>query len=193
MAIKIQQLLVRTKPPAKEQRLMARSSPSKEDVDFDRDLEFELLTMLSEAEQALDRLKSAKVRSQPRLALKVLEEQINRMAVVAESLPIVSSADSLAASLEAAGEICPQAALVHVNENRASLDTVINLHHGWTGGTADREAAFREICHGLTIAVESFVEIFAVCFSSPQRADVWKETYEVYIRELASALEAVDF
>ena len=173
-------------------KLVDQASPAMETDDFDQELEYELLTLLSKSERALESLKSRRVAKRPVLAFELLEKEINRMAEFSES-PIVSFSDGLPNNLAHASEICPQASLVHVKENRASLKTVINLYHGWTGEPAEREETFRELCRGLVITLERFFALFAMHFSSPSRSEEWVATYKVFIGELIDAISSLKF
>ncbi len=193
MAVKLQHLLARSSASIKAESVAARPSPSKDGIGSARDLELELLALLSESEQELERLKSGKVARHPAAALEVLERLVNRMAEFSESLPSVSFSSTLAEILASSTEAFPRTSLVHVKDNRASLKTVILLYRDLAGGGAERQATFREIGRGLAFVAESFLALFEICYSSTERAERWRETYEVFLRELSGALDLVEF
>jgi len=171
----------------------AERSLSKVEEEFDRSFEASLFTLVAQIEQLAAALDAPKIRRRPVRALTVVEAILNRLAEFAESIPGSDpAASSLVKALAREANHYPQVRLLYVKNNRVSAQTAANLYSGWADDSADRSHMFRQVCRGAVAVAEDYCSLFASYLRSRTRRELWHETYNVFVLDLARTLEALD-
>ena len=83
--------------------------------------------------------------------------------------------------------------LLHVDQNRISPQTVINLYSGWTGDRNEKNHVFHQIALGIVDILESYFSLITEKFNTPHVANDWKDTFTVCLKELTESVESVSF
>jgi Domain of unknown function (DUF4388) len=163
-------------------------------VDNDAALESELMLLLSQLEQSMTRLGEDKVRKRPRAAIDTLCGMVNHLIACAEQrLDVGEGKLALQPLLAQAARHHPMARLLTVHQNRLSAQTVANLYSAWSDDPAERREMFREICRSIERVTESYLDLFARQGRSPATAEAWRESYGVFLRDLALAIDRIRF
>lgn len=156
-------------------------------------LEANLLHLLSGIAQKIDELNEIKDR-QPAAALQIMADIVNSVAECFEGLLSVAPGEGfLAESVEKAAKCFPNVKLIHVDKNRVSAQTVINLYRGWTGDRNERNQLFTQIALGIVDVMESYFSLAAEKFNTRHMANDWKDTYTVCLNELIESVKGVSF
>jgi hypothetical protein len=164
------------------------------DRESDAALESQLMSLLSQLEQAMAHLGEARVKKRPQLALEQLGEMVNRLVAFAEeSSGAREKALALEPVLHRAGRKVPLARLLTARLNRLSVETPLNLYRTWSEGPAERRKAFREIGRALAAVLLSYFDLLARQFRSAGTAEAWRESYGVFLRDLALAIDRIPF
>ena len=156
-------------------------------------LEADLLFLLSELSLLVDEITEIKDKL-PVHSLKILSEAVNRVAEFCEKSLHVSLEEGFLpdALLNASGSFA-HLKLLHVDHNRISAQTAINLYGGWTGDANGKNQAFQQISLGMVRVLESYFSFIEGIFSTPYLAQEWKETFEIYIQELTESVKSITF
>jgi hypothetical protein len=164
------------------------------DREGDDALESQLMLLLSQLEQAMARLSLGKLKKRPQLALDHLCEMVNQLVAFAEERTGAhEGAVALEAILHRAGRKLTLARLLSARGNRLSVETPANLYRTWSRDPADRRKTFREIGRAMALLVQSYFDLLARQFRSPATADAWRESYGVFLRDLALAIDRIPF
>jgi hypothetical protein len=157
------------------------------------ELETELLQLLSELAQFVDELKEIKDK-QPVQTLQILSETINTVAGFTENSVHLQLEDGFLSSalIDASGSFA-HLKLLHVDRNRISAQTAINLYRGWTGARNDKNQAFQQISLGMVRILESYLSFIAGIFHTPYLALEWKDAFEIFINETAESVKSITF
>jgi hypothetical protein len=157
------------------------------------ELETELLQLLSELAQFVDELKEIKIK-QPVQALQILSDMVNRVAEFAEkSVHIGLEEGFMSGELIEASRSFAHLKLLHVDCNRISAQTAINLYGGWTGARNDKNQAFQQISLGMVRVLESYLNFIAGLFHTPYLVLEWKDALEIYINEVTESVKSITF
>ncbi|MFI5321954.1 MAG: hypothetical protein ACHQ6U_00150 [Thermodesulfobacteriota bacterium] len=159
------------------------------------EIEFEtkLLLLLSELAQSVEELKEKKDK-QPVEALQILSDTVNRVAGFAEKSGGAGLEEGfLSGALMDASESFAHLKLLHVDRNRISAQTAINLYRGWTGARNDKNQAFQQISLGMVRVLESYLNSIAGFFHTPYMVLEWKDTVEIYINEVTESVKSITF
>jgi hypothetical protein len=160
----------------------------------DADFEGQLALFLSELEQQMVRLGERRIARRPPLVLEVLAAMVNRVVEFAEiHTSAGAEALSLDANLRAAGQRFPMARLLTAKDNRLAVDTAENLYRMWAQDSGERRVTFRELGRGMAEVTRVYLELLASQFHSRTIAEQWRESYAVFLRDLARAIDRVRF
>lgn len=160
----------------------------------DAGYEGQLALLLSELEQQMARLGERRVMRKPPLVLEVLASMINRLVEFAE-IHTAAGAEALAldANLRRAGQRFPMARLLTAQDNRLAVDTAESLYRRWVQDSGERRTTFRELGRGMAEVMRVYLELLAGQFHSRTIAEQWRESYAVFLRDLARAIDRVRF
>jgi len=154
-------------------------------------LETGLLELLSELALSIEELREIKERD-PVQTLRILSDSVNKVALFADqSLGGALPEDFLRNALLDASGSFSHLKLLHVDRNRLSAQTAINLYAGWAGDAAGKNQAFRQISLGIVRVLESYLNFIAGFFGTPHLAEEWNETLRIYISELKELVSSV--
>jgi hypothetical protein len=160
----------------------------------DAGFEGQLALFLSELEQQMVRLSERRIARRPPLVLEVLAAMVNRVVEFAEIHTTAGAAAlSLDANLRAAGTRFPMARLLTAQDNRLAVDTAESLYRLWAQNSGERRATFRELGRGMAEVTRVYLELLAGQFHSRTIAEQWRESYAVFLRDLARAIDRVRF
>ena len=156
-------------------------------------LETDLLFLLSELSVLVDEITETKDK-QPVQSLKILSEAVNRVAEFCAQSEHVSLEEGFLpdALLIASGSFA-HLKLLHVDHSRISAQTAINLYGGWTGDANGKNQAFQQISLGMVRVLELYFSSIEGSFNAPYPAQLWKETFEIYIKELTESVMSITF
>lgn len=157
------------------------------------ELETGLLLLLSELALLVDELKEIKDK-QPVQALQILTDTVNKAAEFSEkSLNDGLEEGFMTGALNDASGSFSHLKLLHVDHNRISAQTAINLYGGWTGARNDKNQAFQQISLGMVRVLESYLNLITGTFDTPYLVQEWKDTSDIYINELTESVKSVTF
>ncbi|HML95267.1 MAG TPA: hypothetical protein PKC29_07535 [Thermodesulfobacteriota bacterium] len=126
--------------------------------------------------------------------LRSLSEVVNRTAEFALAAGIAESGSTiLAEALSKSSPAVPEAGLLHVDNGRLSVQTVINLYNGWTGPESEKGLVFGRIALCLVGMLEHTFGLIITAFSSAKIADEWSDAFTVCTGELSYAVKNVKF
>lgn len=170
-------------------------------AESDDDLEGELMLLLSQLEQGMARLSSDKTRKRPLAALEGLADMLNQAVAFAESSAhgkaaaglALSTAFSASSVLKGAIARHPMARLLTGQSNRLSVANAASFYRTWAADAAERGRVFRDIARALGLALETFLELCGRRLRSPAAATEWRESYGVFLRDLAVAIDRIPF
>ena len=162
--------------------------------DNDSAIESGLVLLLSEiAHHAEDINESGN--KNPVEVLRSLSEVINRTAefivtagIAKSETPVLTEAVSSKSS-----PTVPEAVLLHIDNGRLSVQTVINLYNGWTGPESEKSLVFGRIALSLVGMLEHTFSLISSAFSSAQIAEEWSDAFTVCTGELSYAVKNVKF
>ena len=155
-------------------------------------LEETLLTLLSANERVIFKLSDKKINKNPVVSFNYLSDLVNDVILFAnKSLNIDSSV--LQELLVNESRQNPNVKLIHLNNNRLSFETMINLFNGWASHPSDRQPIFDEICLSVLDIIKYYFALFESSFRSDLMKKQWSETNKVHIDELASSLKHIKF
>lgn len=165
-----------------------------DDDQADSGYEARLALFLSELEQEMARLGERRVARRPPLALEVLAGMVDRLIEFAE-VHTSAGADALSldARLRALGQRYPMARLLNSKDNRLEIETAEGLYRNWSRDSNERRATFRELGRGTAELMRVYLELLAGQFHSRTIAEQWRESYAVFLRDLARAIDHVRF
>lgn len=153
-----------------------------------------LMLLLSRLEQAMTHLGERKVLRRPLLAIESLCEMVNQLVAFSEESSGASEKQLLLDPvLTKAGRKHPMARLLTTHMNRLSAKTASDLYRTWSSDPTERRAMFREICRGMVFVIEYYLELLAKQAHSPAMAEEWRESYDVFLRDLERAVDRVRF
>ncbi len=173
------------------ERNMADDS-SKVALQQDTALEEQLMMLLSNNQMFTVKLSESKVLQDPQEGLKLLCDLVNQVVAFAEKKLRVNSSH-LQKLLVAESANYPSVKLMHVNKNRLSPDTVINLFKGWASHPSDRQPIFDEIRDSLINIIKSYFSLFESSFRSDLIKKQWQEIYMIHIDELKDVISKIKF
>lgn len=160
----------------------------------DARLEGQLMHLLSRLEQGMAHWSAEKNRKKPLQALEQLCEMSRQVLELAER---ETSHGSVGATLEpalaAAIRKHPMARLLAIQGDRISIANALSLYRTWSEDTAERERVFRDIARGLAGILETHLELLARSFHSAGSGAEWRESYSVFTRDLAIAIDRIPF
>lgn len=155
-------------------------------------LEETLLSLLLSNERIIFKLSDKKINKNPVVSFKYLSDLVNDVISFAnKSLNIDTSA--LQELLRNESRQNPNVKLIHLNNNKLSFDTMINLFNGWTSHPSDRQPIFEDICLSVLNIIKYYFQLFESSFRSDLMKKQWSETNKVHIDELASSLKQIKF
>lgn len=158
----------------------------------DAGFEGQLALFLSELEQEMVRLGERRIARRPPLVLEVLAAMVNRVVEFAEVHTTADAAAlSLDANLRAAGQRFPMARLLTAKDNRLAVDTAESLYRRWAQNSGERRSTYRELGRGMAEVMRVYLELLAGQFHSRTIAEQWRESYAVFLRDLARAIDRV--
>jgi hypothetical protein len=165
-----------------------------DDDQADSGYEARLALFLSELEQEMTRLGERRVARRPPLALEVLAGMVDRLIEFAE-VHTSAGADALSldARLRVLGQRYPMARLLNAKDNRLEIETAEGLYRNWSRDSNERRATFRELGRGTAELMRVYLELLAGQFHSRTIAEQWRESYAVFLRDLARAIDHVRF
>lgn len=159
----------------------------------DRVLEADLMLLLSRIAHRIDELNEIKDK-QPAATLQIMTDIVNGVAEYFEGLPGVDVEEGfLTGAVDKAAASFSNVKLVHVDQNRISPQTAINLYRGWTGNRNERNRVFTQIALGIVDILESYFFLVTEKFNTPDMTRDWKDAYTVCLKELSEAVESVSF
>ncbi|MEQ9618220.1 MAG: hypothetical protein RIG61_03490 [Deltaproteobacteria bacterium] len=159
----------------------------------DRIIENNLILLLSETAQSMDEIDGASD-NRPVGVLKALSDIVNRMAEFSEGVLKADPEEGfLAEELERAAGSYTNINLLHVENNRISPQTAVNLYKGWTGDGKERNSMFRQISLGIVHIIESYFELISDSFDTTYIADEWKDAFRVCSGELRELVNRIPF
>ncbi len=165
-----------------------------DDDQADVGYEARLAGFLSELEQEMARLGERRVARRPPVALEVLAAMVDRLIEFAEvHTGAGAGALSLDAHLRALGQRYPMARLLTAKDNRLGIETALGLYRTWSRDSNERRATFRELGRGMAEVMRVYLELLAGQFHSRTIAAQWRESYAVFLRDLARAIDHVRF
>ncbi|NIP38664.1 MAG: hypothetical protein GWO07_07850 [Candidatus Dadabacteria bacterium] len=165
---------------------------SKVALQQDTALEEQLMMLLSNNQMFTVKLSESKVLQDPQEGLKLLCDLVNQVVAFAEKKLRVNSSH-LQKLLVAESANYPSVKLMHVNKNRLSPDTVINLFKGWASHPSDRQPIFDEIRDSLINIIKSYFSLFESSFRSDLIKKQWQEIYMIHIDELKDVISKIKF
>ena len=159
----------------------------------DKILETNLVLLLSQAAQSMDEINEIDDKRIVEV-LKILSGTVNSLADFSER---VLNADTkggfLSGALESAEEKYRNVNLLHVENNRISPQTAVNLYNGWTGDGRERNSIFRQISLGLVDIIESYFELISNSFNTTYIADEWGDAFKICSGELRDLVNRIPF
>lgn len=177
------------RPPAAAPERTGRS-----DRESDAALERDLMLLLSQLEQSMIRLGEERISRRPRAAIETLCGMVNHLIAVAEErLDGGERQLALQPLLVRAARKFPMARLLTAHHNRLSAQTVANLYTAWSDDPAERAKMFREICRSIEVVTASYLDQFARQCRAPATAEMWRESYGVFLRDLSQAIDRIRF
>lgn len=160
----------------------------------DAHLEGQLMHLLSRLEQGMAHWQEDKHRKRPLQALEQLCEMTHQVVDVAErEAPTGVAASSLEPALIAAIRKYPMARLLTLQGSRLSVANALNLYRTWAEDVGERQRVFREIARGISSILETYFELLTQSFHSPGSSAEWRESYGVFRRDLALAIDRLPF
>ncbi len=163
------------------------------EIRHDSTLETNLVLLLSEVAQKMDELNETKDK-QPVETLKILSDIVNMVGEFSEGVLKAAPEDGfLSEAVNKASESFSNVKLLHVDQNRISPQTVINLYIGWTGDRNEKNHVFHQIALGIVDILESYFSLITEKFNTPHVANDWKDTFTVCLKELTESVESVSF
>lgn len=163
------------------------------EIRHDSVLEANLLLLLSRIAQKMDELNEIKDK-QPSATLQIMSDIVNSVAECFEGLLSVYPGEGfLTEAVDKAAASFSNVKLVHVDQNRISPQTAINLYSGWTGDRNERNQVFMQIALGIVDILESYFSLVTEKFNTPRMARDWKDTYSVCLNELSESVRSVSF
>lgn len=161
--------------------------------DNDSAIESGLVLLLSEiAHHAEDINESGN--KNPVEVLRSLSEVVNRTAEFVVEAGIAESENPiLAEAVSKSSPAVPEAGLLHIDNGRLSVQTVINLYNGWTGPESEKSLVFGRIALSLVGMLEHIFGLITSAFSSAQIAEEWSDAFTVCSGELSYAVKNVKF
>lgn len=165
-----------------------------DDDQADAGYEARLALFLSELEQEMARLGERRVARRPALALEILAAMVDRLVEFAE-VHTGAGADALSLDvrLRALGQRYPMVRLLTAKDNRLEIETAEGLYRNWSRDSNERRATFRELGRGMAELARVYLELLAGQFHSRTIAEQWRESYAVFLRDLARAIDHVRF
>ncbi|MEW6736841.1 MAG: DUF4388 domain-containing protein [Acidobacteriota bacterium] len=164
------------------------------DIERDTTLRNDLILLIAKLEQYIPRFAEKKIYKRPSLALELMEEIVNQVVEISE---MTARGDLDMSSLKGAlikiYEKYPQARVLHIENNRISVQTAVSLHNSWASDPVERKYMFRQISHAL---IEILNYYFSFLASRLQLANVREEIEEiddVFIADLKRALDVINF
>jgi hypothetical protein len=85
------------------------------------------------------------------------------------------------------------ARLLTAKDNRLGIETAEGLYRTWSRDSNERRATFRELGRGMAEVMRVYLELLAGQFHSRTIAEQWRESYAVFLRDLARAIDHVRF
>ena len=171
-----------------------RGGSAPPDRSADWALEEKLLDLLAGCEGSLQDLRGSDARRQPVMALAILQGLLDRLVAAAPRVlgegPAAAEPFWQAHATEPATPLEPP---VEWREGRVSLSAAIRLYRRWPTARAQRGSAFHNLCQKLVTALERYLALPAARFGSAEVAASWQGTYRLFLEELATCLEAVEF
>lgn len=156
-------------------------------------LETNLVLLLSEITMHAEEITEIKDK-EPANVLKILSDIINRVSEFSTGANVPGAGEGLLnLALAEASKNGSQVGLLHVDGDRLSAQTAMNLYKGWTGSPSDRDRMFRQIAQGMSGVLEFYFRSIHAAFVSPVVAGEWKEAFDICTKELTASLNSVKF
>ncbi len=161
----------------------------------DEALEGELMLLLSRLEQGMSRL-AEKGRKRPLVALEMLADMINQAVAFTESAGgrgDEASSAALAPVLQSAVGKHPMARVLTAQANRLSTANAASFYRLWATDEAERSRSFQEIARAMGLVFETFLDLSGRRLRSATAAGEWRESYGVFLRDLALTIDRIPF
>ncbi|HXG65919.1 MAG TPA: DUF4388 domain-containing protein [Blastocatellia bacterium] len=173
---------------------MAERTLSQAETEQDRNLENDLMVLLSNLEQMVARLNEKKLQKRSSSTHHILVEMVNHVAAFSEGLRKINQTIPLLRNiLTEVGEGYPYLRMLPIQGNRIPVQLLGSLDNGGSGYLKDRQYSLRQVSQGLAFVLESYFKGFESFFRSPAMAKEWKETYNVFVADLRHSIERVQF
>lgn len=163
------------------------------DVPHDSNLETNLVLLLSETAQSMDEIQEAN-NNRPVEVLITLAGIANRMAEFSEHILDIDPEDGfLAEALVRASESYTNINILHIENNRISPQTAVNLYKGWTGEGKEKNSIFSQMSMGVVDIIESYFDLISDSFNTKYVADEWRDAFKICSVELRQLVNGVTF
>ncbi len=161
--------------------------------DNDSAIESGLVLLLSEIARHAEEINESGNKN-PVEVLRSLSEVLNRTAEFVVAAGIAESESPiLAEAVSKSSPTVPESGLLHIDNGRLSVQTVINLYNGWTGPESEKSLVFGRIALSLVGMLEQIFSLITPAFSSMQIAEEWSDAFTVCTGELSYAVKNVKF
>ena len=162
--------------------------------EIDAALEAQLIALLSHLEQGLVRLSDEKVLRRPLQALELVAGMVDKTAKQgAEQSTSFDRPHRLDMVVKQVAERIPEARLLLVSGDRISLSRAVAVYRSWSADSSERLRTFRALVRSMTAVLETFFELAARDFQSTRAAEEWRESYRVFLRDLAATSDRILF
>ncbi|KAF0249425.1 MAG: roadblock/LC7 family protein [bacterium] len=167
---------------------------SQADIEKNTTLRDDVILLIGQLEQYIPKLSDKKVTKKPSIAIELLKDMVH---LVLEQAELVARNDQNIVSLRnlfvKLNERYPQARLLHIDNNRLSVQTLINLYSGWASNTSDRNHTFRQISYVMVELLEYYFSFLVNSIHLMNLKDEVEETSGVLIMDLKKTLDKINF
>ncbi|MBI4852766.1 MAG: DUF4388 domain-containing protein [Acidobacteria bacterium] len=170
---------------------------SQADIERDTALRDNIILLIAQLEQYIPKFSDKKITKRPTFAIELLKDMVHQVLVQVE---LVTRYDQNAVSLRnifaKLNERYPQARLLHIDNNRLSVQSLINLYSGWSGwisNASDRKHTLRQISYVMVELLDYYFSFLVNSLRLANLKDEVEETRGVLMADLKKTLDKISF